>query len=63
MSMPAHSFNSHADVAHHLIDLIFNHLLPNYGMMIRDAQVELAHRMLDMKQRRPRKVNNFWLII
>ena len=48
MSIPAHRFNSHADVAHHLIDLIFNHLLPNYGMIIRDAQVELAHRMLDI---------------
>ena len=33
--------------AHALVEHIFRALLPEYGLMIREAQIELCHEMLD----------------
>lgn len=48
MSQTLPTVNQPELVAHDLIDFIFHSLLPNYGMKIREAQIELAHRMLDV---------------
>jgi ATP-dependent DNA helicase DinG len=48
MSQTLPTVNQPELVAHDLIDFIFQSLLPNYGMKIREAQIELAHRMLDV---------------
>jgi ATP-dependent DNA helicase DinG len=48
MSQTLPTVNQPVPVAHDLIDFIFHSLLPLYGMKIREAQIELAHRMLDV---------------
>ncbi|NCB00304.1 MAG: ATP-dependent DNA helicase, partial [Clostridia bacterium] len=48
MSQTFPTVNQPERVAHDLIDFIFHSLLPQYGMKIREAQIELAHRMLDV---------------
>jgi ATP-dependent DNA helicase DinG len=48
MSQAVSMVNKPDNVAHDLIDFIFLTLLPQYGMTVREPQVELAHRMLDV---------------
>lgn len=38
---------SQDQVAHRLINFIFQDLLPRYGMTVRQDQVNLSHRMLE----------------